>query len=71
MSASADKGVSPIVADESDGEEPARRIVREGRVGLAPGIAFGPEAEGWLRIRFAQSPDLVSRAMDRLEPILT
>jgi len=58
------------VEDESDSEALARRIVREARVGLAPGIAFGPEAEGWLRICFAQSPDLLNRAMDRLEPVL-
>jgi aspartate/methionine/tyrosine aminotransferase len=58
------------VEGETDSEELARRIVREARVGLAPGIAFGPEAEGWLRICFAQSPDLLTRAMDRLEPVL-
>jgi aspartate aminotransferase len=58
------------VDGETDSEELARRIVREAHVGLAPGIAFGPEAEGWLRICFAQSPDLLTRAMDRLEPVL-
>jgi len=59
------------VEDEEDSEDLARRIVREARVGLAPGIAFGPEAEGWLRICFAQSPELLTRAMDRLEPVLS
>ena len=31
----------------------ARRLVQEAGLGLAPGIAFGPEAEGWLRWCFA------------------
>jgi aspartate/methionine/tyrosine aminotransferase len=71
LSASADKGVSPIGAGESDGKGPARRIVREARIGLAPGIAFGSLGEGRLSVLFAQSPDLSNRAMDRLEPVLT
>ena len=29
------------------------RLVAEAGLGLAPGIAFGPEAEGWLRWCFA------------------
>ena len=31
----------------------AKRLVAEAGVGLAPGIAFGPESEGWLRWCFA------------------
>lgn len=38
----------------------AKRLVTEAGLGLAPGIAFGPEAEGWLRWCFA------SRDLDRL-----
>lgn len=58
------------VDGEADSEALAKRIVRDARVGLAPGIAFGPESEGWLRICFAQSPELLTRAMDRLETVL-
>lgn len=39
----------------------AKRLVAEAGLGLAPGIAFGPEAEGWLRWCFA------SRDLARLE----
>ena len=35
----------------------AKRLVRDVGLGLAPGVAFGPEAEGWLRWCFA-SKDL-------------
>lgn len=38
----------------------AKRLVTEAGVGLAPGVAFGPEAEGWLRWCFA------SRDLERL-----
>ncbi len=31
----------------------AKRLVGEAGLGLAPGVAFGPEAEGWLRWCFA------------------
>ncbi len=39
----------------------AKRLVAEAGLGLAPGAAFGPEAEGWLRWCFA------SRDLGRLE----
>ncbi len=48
----------------------AKRLVREARVGLAPGIAFGPEGEGYLRLCFAAGADTLSEALDRLEPAL-
>jgi aspartate/methionine/tyrosine aminotransferase len=31
----------------------AKRLVTEHGLGLAPGVAFGPEGEGWLRWCFA------------------
>ena len=45
-------------------------LVRTG-VGMAPGIAFGPEGEGWLRLCFATSPERLSDALDRLAPAFT
>lgn len=44
----------------------AQGVVREAKVGLAPGIAFGPEAEGWLRMCYAVSLPRLSQALDRL-----
>lgn len=49
----------------------AKDIVSKSGVGLAPGIAFGPEGEGWLRLCFATSTRRLSEAMDRLEPMLS
>jgi len=44
----------------------AKRLVTDHHVAVAPGIAFGAAGEGHLRICFAQSPDLIARAMSRL-----
>lgn len=44
----------------------ALRLVHAHRVAVAPGIAFGHAGEGYLRLCFAQSPDRLARAMDRL-----
>jgi len=54
-----------------DSLELARKILNETGVGLAPGAAFGQSGEGYLRLRFAATPDILSSAMDRLEPILS
>jgi aspartate/methionine/tyrosine aminotransferase len=45
----------------------AKRLVAEHGLGLAPGIAFGPEGEGWLRWCFAsRDPDRLHQGVDRL-----
>ncbi len=53
----------------NDSLEFAKRVLATTGVGLAPGIAFGPEGEGWLRLCFATSAPLLSEALDRLAPI--
>ncbi|MEJ1995823.1 MAG: pyridoxal phosphate-dependent aminotransferase [Limibacillus sp.] len=54
-----------------DSLEFAKRILRETGVGLAPGSAFGQAGEGHLRLCYASSPERLSAAMDRVEPILS
>jgi aspartate/methionine/tyrosine aminotransferase len=45
----------------------AKRLVAEHGLGLAPGIAFGPEGEGWLRWCFAsRDPARLEQGVDRL-----
>jgi len=55
----------------SNSLEYAREILQETNVGVAPGSAFGEAGEGHLRICFASSTELLSQAMDRLEPFLS
>lgn len=48
----------------------AKRALAETGVGLAPGTAFGPRGQGWLRLCFAASEERIDAAFDRLEPLL-
>ena len=44
----------------------ARRLIDEAGLGLAPGVAFGPEGEGWLRWCFANADSALDEGLDRL-----
>jgi aspartate/methionine/tyrosine aminotransferase len=54
------------VAGATDSLAFAKELVARAGLGLAPGIAFGPEGEGFLRWCFAASEDLLVRGADRL-----
>ncbi|MEC8026755.1 MAG: pyridoxal phosphate-dependent aminotransferase [Pseudomonadota bacterium] len=47
-----------------------REILDRCQVGLAPGIAFGPQGEGYLRLCFASRPETLRAGLDRLEGYL-
>lgn len=48
----------------------ASRLVSEAGVALAPGSAFGPGGEGYLRLCFAASDATLGEALERLQPHL-
>jgi aspartate aminotransferase len=48
----------------------AKQILRQTKIGLAPGSAFGPMGEGYLRLCFARAPGAVAAAVERLRPML-
>lgn len=50
----------------TDSLDLAMKLVTRHRVAVAPGSAFGAAGEGSLRICFAQSPERMERAMQRL-----
>ena len=54
------------VEGEADAKALAVRILREAKVGLAPGTAFGPAGQGQLRLCFAIDVPLAEEAMRRL-----
>ena len=59
------------VAGEDDSLAFAKRLVAEAGLGLAPGAAFGDEAEGWLRWCFAsRDPARLLAGVDRLRGAL-
>jgi aspartate/methionine/tyrosine aminotransferase len=49
----------------------AHRIADEAKVGLAPGRAFGPAGEGYLRLCYARAPAQLELALERLTPFLS
>ena len=52
----------------ADDVQTAKRLVAEAGLGLAPGSAFAPEAQGWLRWCFAsQDPDRLGEGARRLK----
>ncbi len=55
------------VEGEADSLAYAKRLVADHGLGLAPGVAFGNEAEGWLRWCFAtQDPERLRQGLVRL-----
>lgn len=58
------------VAGVTDSLAFAKELLARTKVGLAPGIAFGPMGEGWLRLCFAREPATVVAAVNRLRPLL-
>jgi aspartate aminotransferase len=58
------------VAGVTDSLAFAKEVLARAKVGLAPGSAFGPMGEGYLRLCFARDPQEVAEAVDRLRPLL-
>ncbi|MGZ5923361.1 MAG: aminotransferase class I/II-fold pyridoxal phosphate-dependent enzyme [Rhizomicrobium sp.] len=58
----------------TDSLEFARSLVKQARVGVAPGFAFGPagagHADSFVRICFAQDPGLLAEGLSRIEKAL-
>jgi aspartate/methionine/tyrosine aminotransferase len=51
---------------EPDSRALALRLVYEAGVGVAPGLAFGPGGEGYLRLCFGRAPEEIAEATRRL-----
>jgi aspartate/methionine/tyrosine aminotransferase len=47
-----------------------KQLIAEAGLGLAPGAAFGPEGEGWLRWCFAAAPEKNAAGLERLAGFL-
>jgi aspartate/methionine/tyrosine aminotransferase len=45
----------------------AEHVLREGRVAVSPGIQFGQQGEGHIRVSFCPSIEQISEGLDRLE----
>ena len=59
------------LAGEDDSLALAKRLAVDHGLGLAPGAAFGPEGEGWLRWCFAsKDPSRLAQGLQRLRSAL-
>lgn len=54
------------LSDLGWGDNPAKRILREGRVALHYGPAFGAEGAGHVRLNFGTSPEIITEAIARI-----
>jgi aspartate/methionine/tyrosine aminotransferase len=59
------------VAGEQDSLRLATRLIEEVGLGLAPGRAFGPEGEGWLRWCYAAEWKKIESGIERLSRFLS
>jgi aminotransferase len=48
----------------------ATRLLKEKKVALVPGTAFGPEGEGYVRISYATRFELLKEAFDRMDDFI-
>ncbi|ACL62280.1 pyridoxal phosphate-dependent aminotransferase [Methylobacterium nodulans] len=60
----------PRIPGEPDARHLAMRLVDEANVGVAPGTAFGPGGQSFLRLCFARSAGDLHEAVRRLAPVL-
>lgn len=54
----------------TDSLEYCKRLARDAGLGLAPGSAFGPDGEGFLRWCFASGEERLAQGVDRLRSVL-
>jgi aspartate/methionine/tyrosine aminotransferase len=54
------------IAGCEDSVEMAKALIDQAKLGLAPGVAFGAEGEGWLRWCFAARPEKNAEGLRRL-----
>jgi aspartate/methionine/tyrosine aminotransferase len=59
------------VAGARDSASLAVEVLRETGVALAPGSAFGPGGEGYLRMCFASTEATIAESLDRLAPFMS
>ena len=57
-----------IIIDEGgDSTAFCKRLLQEGKVSATPGIAFGPNGQGHLRLSFCVPHEMINKAFDRME----
>jgi aspartate aminotransferase len=60
----------PQIEGLRDSTALAQRLVREAGVAMAPGVAFGPSGEGYIRLCFAASDQTLLTALHRFKEFM-
>jgi aspartate/methionine/tyrosine aminotransferase len=60
----------PHIAGLTDSAAFTATLVRQAGVALAPGAAFGPDGEGYVRLCFAASESILAEALVRFRDFL-
>lgn len=60
----------PRIDGASDSARFAQQLIEDALVAVTPGAAFGPTGEGHIRISFATSADVLTRAFERMDAAL-
>jgi aminotransferase len=53
--------------NETDSWQFALKLLEQAKVAVVPGVAFGPNGEGHIRLAFGVSSEIINEAFDRLE----
>ena len=51
-------------------EEFCERLIKEQKVAVVPGTAFGPSGEGYVRVSYSYSTDYIKRALEKIGQFL-
>jgi aspartate aminotransferase len=60
----------PQIEGLKDSASLARRLVTEGGLAMAPGVAFGPSGEGYMRLCFASAEETITKALQRFKDFM-
>jgi aspartate/methionine/tyrosine aminotransferase len=61
----------PQIEGLTDSTALARTLVTDAGVAMAPGVAFGPSGEGYMRLCFASSEQTLRTALERFREFMT
>jgi aspartate/methionine/tyrosine aminotransferase len=59
------------ISPESDSRAFSERLLEERCVSVVPGSAFGPNAEGWVRIALTVPEEAIEAGLTRLASFMT
>lgn len=63
--------IFPSIPADMTSQEFCERLIKEEKIAVVPGDAFGPEGEGFIRVSYAYSIDKIIKAMERIQAFVS